>query len=490
MSNTLHRTPDAGAERLRDQALENLGLHFTSLDMMKRAGLPIIVSGDGSYLWDAEGRRYLDGLGGILSVQIGYGYGEEMGQAALEQLRQLPFHTNWAHAHPPSIELARVLCEELAPSMDRAFFVSGGSEAVEAAWKLTRQHFQARGEHRWKAIARRSAYHGVTLGALSLTGLPQYHAAFEPLVPGGLHVSNTNRFRRPADETEERFTAFLLDELEQTIVEADPGTVGMVIMEPVQNVGGFFTPPAGYFGGVREICDRYGVLLVADETIAGFGRCGEWFASQRYGMEPDIITCAKGLSSSYASIGAVLATERVWEPLNQPGQMFLHGQSFGGAPLQAALALKNIEIMRREGLLERVRENEDGFRAELEGLLDLDLVGDVRGAGYAWAVELVRDPDSLDTFDEAECDWLLRDLLSPRFLEEGLITRSDDRESPVVQFAPPLVAGPDEFREIAAILRRVLVEAGEQYERRRAGSGGSAASAQVGRGGRRSRPDG
>jgi adenosylmethionine-8-amino-7-oxononanoate aminotransferase len=435
---------------------------------MKRVGLPVFVRGDGCYLWDARGNRYLDGLGGILSVQIGYGFGEEMGQAALAQLRELPFQTNWAQAHPRAIELATTLCQDLAPRMQRAFFVSGGSEAVEAAWKLARQHFHARGEHRWKAIARRSAYHGVTLGALSLTGLPDAQAPFEPLMPGAVHVSNTNRFRRPEGETEAEFTGYLIDELEQAFVDADPDTVCMVILEPVQNVGGFFMPPAGYLDAVRAVCGRHGALLVADETIAGFGRLGAWFASDRFGGDPDIITCAKGLSSSYGSIGAVLATEGVWEPILAEGSgVFKHGISFGGAPLQATLALKNIEIMRREGLLERVRENEATFEAELAGLRELPIVGDVRGGGYAWAIELVSDPDTAETFSDEECNWLLRDFLSPRFLEAGLITRSDDRESPVIQFAPPLVAGPEEFRVIREILERVLGEAWEHYRKRR-----------------------
>ena len=261
---------------------------------------PVIVRGDGCYLWDADGKRYLDALAGLFCVNIGYGYGEEIGEAAAAQMRELPFYTNWSYAHPRALELSAEIVSVAPGDLSRVFFVSGGSEAVEAAWKLSRQYHAARGERRWKAIARNVAYHGTTMGALSINGIPSLRAPFEPLVPGVHHVRNTNRYRRPVEETEEEFTAFLLDELEQTIEAAGPDQVALVIMEPVQNAGGAFTPPAGYFAGVRAICDRYGILLCADEVITGFGRVGAWFGSERYDIRPDLITCAKGLSSAYA----------------------------------------------------------------------------------------------------------------------------------------------------------------------------------------------
>src|SRR5690349_4509731 len=308
---------------------------------------PVIVRGDGCYLWDAHGKRYLDALAGLFSVNIGYGYGEEMGQAALAQMRELPFYTNWSYAHPRAIELASEVAQLAPGDLNRVFFVSGGSEAVESAWKLARQYHHARGERRWKAIARRTAYHGTTMGALSINGIAAIKNMFEPLVPETFHVRSTNRYHRPEEETEEEFTAFLLDDLEQAIIAAGPSTVAMVIMEPVQNAGGAFTPPEGYWQGVRAICDEYGILLCADEVITGFGRLGEWFGSTRYEIEPDLITSAKGLSSAYASIGALIASDRVAEPFYGHDQMFKHGITFGGHPVQAAIALKNIEIMKR-----------------------------------------------------------------------------------------------------------------------------------------------
>jgi adenosylmethionine-8-amino-7-oxononanoate aminotransferase len=236
----------------------------------------------------------------------------------------------------------------------------------------------------------------------------------------------------------------------------------MVIMEPVQNAGGSFVAPEGYWAGVRALCDEYGILLVADETITGFGRVGAWFAAERYDIRPDIITCAKGLSSAYASIGAVVASPRVAEPFMAEGKMFSHGITFGGHPVQTAIALANIAIMRRERVVEGVQEREEAFRSTLAPLLDLPIVGDLRGAGYFWALELVRDKDSRATFSDDECEWLLRGFLSTRLLEAGLICRADDRGDPVVQISPPLVAGQDEFDRIAGILGDVLTEAGER----------------------------
>ncbi|HET7138427.1 MAG TPA: aspartate aminotransferase family protein [Gaiellaceae bacterium] len=453
---------------LQQAARDHLWLHFTRMGTYGSTDVPIIVRGDGCYLEDANGKRYLDGLAGLFAVQIGYSYGEEIGQAALAQMKELPFYTNWSYAHPRAIELAHEVAQLAPGDLNRVFFVSGGSEAVEAAWKLARQWHLVRGERRWKAIARRTAYHGTTMGALSINGIPALKNTFEPLVPETLHVRNTNRYHRPPGEAEEDFTAFLLDDLEQAILAAGPSTVAMVIMEPVQNAGGSFTPPAGYFQGVREICDRYGILLCADEVITGFGRLGDWFGSQVYDIKPDLVTSAKGLSSAYAAIGAVLATDRVFEPFLDEKAMYTHGMTFGGHPVMCAIALKNIEIMKRERVIENVRENESYFRGALEQLKELDIVGDVRGTGYFYAVELVRDRETRETFTDAESETLLRGFLSPRLFERGLICRADDRGDPVVQISPPLVAGRAEIDELTGTLGDVLAEAQERVDVRRA----------------------
>jgi adenosylmethionine-8-amino-7-oxononanoate aminotransferase len=454
---------------------------------MKGQEPPIIVRGDGCYLEDVHGKRYLDALAGLFSVNLGYGYGEEIGQAALEQMRELPFYTNWTYAHPRAIELAAEVASLAPGDLNRVFFVSGGSEAVESAWKLARQYFAVRegatqspgvepGEmvgrqvggpapgHKYKAIARDIAYHGTTFGALSLNGVEPLRTPFKPLVPEVRHVSNTNRYHRPPEETEEEFTAFLLDELERTIQEMGPETVCLIHMEPIQNAGGSFIAPAGYWKGVRELCDRYDILLSADEVITAFGRVGHWFASERYDIRPDIVTCAKGLSSSYAAIGAVVATDRVMEPFLDASSMYTHGITFGGHPVMSAIALKNIEIMKRERIMEHVLGNEDAFRSTLAQLLDLPIVGDLRGTGYFYALELVKDKETRETFSDEECETLLRGFLSPRLFEKGLICRADDRGDPVVQISPPLVATQAEFDEMTGILGDVLTEAWEQLD--------------------------
>jgi adenosylmethionine-8-amino-7-oxononanoate aminotransferase len=441
---------------LQRAAHDHLWLHFTRMGAPE---VPIIVRGDGCYLEDSNGKRYLDGLAGLFAVQIGYSYGEEVGTAALEQMKELPFYTNWSYAHPRAIELAQEVASLAPGDLNRVFFVSGGSEAVESAWKLARSYHAARGERRWKVVARRTAYHGTTMGALSINGIAGLKNDFEPLVPGTVHVRNTNRYHRPAAETEQEFTAFLLDDLEQAILAEGPDTVAMVIMEPVQNSGGSFTPPAGYFQGVRAICDRYGILLCADEVITGFGRVGAWFASDLYDIRPDLVTSAKGLSSAYASIGAVIATDRVFAPFAEGKAMYTHGITFGGHPVQCAIALKNIEIMKRERVVENVQANEQRFHDTLAQLLELDIVGDLRGTGYFYALELVKNKETRESFTHDECETLLRGFLSPALYERGLICRADDRGDPVIQISPPLIAGPAEIDEITGILGDVLAEA-------------------------------
>jgi adenosylmethionine-8-amino-7-oxononanoate aminotransferase len=466
---------------LQKAARDHLWLHFTRMAGYQEQEVPVIVRGDGCYLEDSNGKRYLDALAGLFAVQIGYSYGEEIGHAALEQLRELPFYTNWSYAHPRAIELAAEVASLAPGDLNRVFFVNGGSEAVESAWKLARQYHAVRGERRWKVVSRRIAYHGTTMGALSINGIASLRAPFEPLVPDVIHVWNTNRYHRPVEETEEEFTAFLLTDLEEAIVQAGPETVAMVIVEPVQNAGGSFTPPEGYFRGVRDICDRYGILLCADEVITGFGRLGSWFGSERYDIRPDLVTCAKGLSSAYAAIGAVVARDAVMEPFLEGTKMYSHGITFGGHPVQAAIALKNLEIMQRERIVEHVAEHEDEFHGKLSQLLDLPIVGDLRGVGFFYALELVKDKETRETFSDDECEDLLRGFLSPRLFERGLICRADDRGDPVVQISPPLIAGPEHFDEIVGILGDVLAEAWGRFDgRTRMQADGRATSAPEG----------
>jgi len=455
-------SPGFSPVELQQAARDHLWLHFTRMGGYAEAELPVIVRGEGCYLEDSNGKRYLDALAGLFAVNIGYSYGDEIGQAAHEQMRELPFYTNWSSAHPRAIELAAAVAELAPGDLTRVFFVSGGSEAIESAWKLARQYHTARGERRWKAISRNVAYHGTTMGALSINGIPALRTPFEPLVPSVAHARNTNRYHRPPEETEEQFTRFLLDDLEHVIDAEGADTIAVVIMEPVQNAGGAFTPPAGYFRGVREICDRHGILLCADEVITGFGRIGHWFACEKYDVQPDLVTCAKGLSSAYASIGAVITTDKVMEPFLEEKSMFSHGITFGGHPVMCAIALKNIEIMKRDRIVDGVRENENMYRSTLEQLLELPIAGDLRGAGCFYALELVKDKETKEGFSDEESETLLRGFLSPQFFERGLICRSDDRGDPVVQISPPLIAGQAEFDEMTGIIGDVLTEASKR----------------------------
>jgi adenosylmethionine-8-amino-7-oxononanoate aminotransferase len=454
MDSTTHLTPATDSD-LDERARRHLWLHFARMGSYADHELPVIVRGEGCHVYDRHGARYLDGLSALYCVNVGHGR-EELAQAAAEQARRLAFFTNWSYAHPAAIELAERIAGLAPPGLERVFFTSGGSEAVESAWKLARAFHRINGEQaRTKIVARELAYHGTTMGALSVTGLPSLKESFEPLVPGACHVANTNALRWPAG----RDPLWAADAIEERIVAEGPGTVAAVILEPVQNAGGCFEPQPGYFARVREICDRHGVLLISDEVICSWGRLGHWFGSERYGYVPDIITTAKGLTSAYIPMGAMIVADRVAEPFAHGSASFVHGFTFGGHPVAAAVALANIDIIEREDLCGRVLAHEAAFRGMLEGLRDIPIVGDVRGAGYFQAIELVKDRATLERFSRAEAEALLRGFLAPELYRRGLICRTDDRGDPVIQLAPPLIAGPAEFAEIESILRPALTEA-------------------------------
>ena len=448
---------------------EHLLLHFARNGAYAdgAADLLVLQRGEGPYVYDTSGRRYVDGLSSLFCAQLGYSYGEELGEVAATQMRQLAFNTNWATASPPAIELAERLSKvsgELA--LGKTFFTCGGSEAVEAAWKIARQFHLARGEPgRTKAIARRTAYHGVTLGALALTGVSSMKEMFGEPAIDVRHVANTNAFRPEVPDP--------LADVERAVEEEGPESIALIVAEPVQNAGGCLAPPPGYWEGLREIADRCGALLHADEVITGFGRLGEWFGSQRYGARPDIVTCAKGLTAAYVPMGAVLVRDEVAAPLYDAGRTLLHGVTFGGHPVCAAVALRVLDIYGRDHVLENVRALEPHLEQRLRGLLDLLLVGDVRGAGFFWAVELVAD--AADTpFGPLDRERLLRQYLPGRLREAGLIARADDRGDAVLQIAPPLIADRAVLDEIVDKMGEVLTDAGEWMTTHRAGAAAAA----------------
>jgi adenosylmethionine-8-amino-7-oxononanoate aminotransferase len=453
-------------ESLQEQAHRHLLMHFTRNGAFGPDGKPLLVleRGEGAYVFDTDGKRYFDGLSSLFCCQIGYSFGEEMAAVAGAQLSTLAFNTNWATAHPPAIHLAAALAERAPGDLNRVFFTNGGSESVEAAWKIVRQHYLAKGEpQRTKAIAREIAYHGVTLGALSFTGVRPMKEPFGAAPIPVVRISNTNRYRDPDGGDDAALCARLLDEVERTIIETGPETVAMLIAEPVQNAGGCLTPPDGYWPGLRALCDKYGIALVADEVITGFGRIGEWFASSRYDVAPDLITCAKGITSAYAPMGAVLVSDRIAEPLYEDGRMLMHGITFAGHPVAAAIALRNVEIFEREGVLENVRELEPYMGELLEGIKSrVPIVGDVRGAGFFWALELVRDASEA-RFSAEEREKLLRGFIAGRLLQEGLIARPDDRGDAVLHLAPPLISTRAELEEMAAKTEAVLADASAKF---------------------------
>ena len=448
-------TDDAGSN-LQEMARKHLWMHFSRMGGYDdQHEIPIIARAEGPYVYDDHGKRYLDALSALFCCNAGHGR-TEYGEAAAAQIKELDFYTNWSYAHPRAIELAAKVASLAPGDLNRVFFTSGGGESVETALKVVRQYHKLTGNpNKTKFIAREIAYHGTTLGALSATGVTGLRQPFEPFTPGGCHVPNTNLYRLAPGYGVEN----LAEAVAARIEFEGPETVAAVIMEPVQNAGGCFVPPEGYWQRVREICDHYDVLLISDEVICSWGRLGTWFGAQRFDYQPDIITTAKGLTSSYASMGAMIASDKVMEPFLDGTNSFVHGFTFGGHPMAAAVALANIAAFEEEGILEHVRENEHHLRAMLESLRDIPIVGDVRGAGYFHAIELVKDRDTKESFHGEQAESLLRGYLSGELFRRGLICRADDRGDPVIQFAPPLIAGPEQFEEIEAVLRPVLEEA-------------------------------
>ncbi|SEB25161.1 MULTISPECIES: aspartate aminotransferase family protein [unclassified Mycobacterium] len=425
---------------------------------------PIITRGEGVTIFDDRGKSYIDGLSGLFVVQVGHGR-EELAAAAARQAEQLSFFPLWSYATPTAIELAERIANYAPGDLNRVFFTTGGGEAVESAWKLAKQFFKLTGKPgKHKVISRSIAYHGTPQGALAITGIPAFKAPFEPLTPGGFRAPNTNFYRAPDAYAHdpEAFGRYCADRIAEAIEFEGPDTVAAVFLEPVQNAGGCFPPPPGYFQRVREICDQYDVLLVSDEVICAYGRIGSMFACDDFGYIPDIITSAKGLTSGYSPIGAMIASDRLFEPFNDGKTMFAHGYTFGGHPVSSAVALANLDIFEREGINTHVKETAPAFRATLEKLYDLPIVGDVRGEGFFYGIELVKEKAARETFNAEESERLLRGFLTPALWEAGLYCRADDRGDPVIQLAPPLISGQKEFDAIYDILRNVLDEAGRR----------------------------
>ncbi|HEX9035205.1 MAG TPA: aspartate aminotransferase family protein, partial [Streptosporangiaceae bacterium] len=391
---------------LQEAAKRNLWLHFTRHSPYAESDIPMIVRGEGQYVYDQHGKRYLDGLSGLFVSQIGHGR-TDVAEAGARQAAELAYFPLWSYAHPRAVELAERLASYAPGDLKRVFFTTSGSEAVESAWKLAKQYFKLTGEpSRYKVLSRYIAYHGTTHGALAITGLPDIKIPFEPLPAGGVRIPNTNFYRAPSFVADDvtAFGVWAADEIERAILREGPASVAAVYLEPVQNSGGCFPPPPGYFQRVREICDKYGVLMVSDEVICAFGRLGYIFGCERYGYTPDIITFAKGVTSGYSPMGGMMVSERLMEPYKKDETTFLHGVTFAGHPVSCAVALANLDVFEKEDLLGNVRGNEAAFRATLEKLYDLPIVGNVRGDGYFYGIEMVKDKATRETFSDEESE--------------------------------------------------------------------------------------
>ncbi len=455
-------SPHAQRSELQAMAQEHLLMHFTGAAAYTEAPPVIMTHGEGCWIEDETGHRYFDALAGLFCVQVGYSHGEEIGEAVKSQMMQLPYYTNWGVAHPSAVRLASRVADLAPEGLDRVFFTSGGGESNESAIKLIRQYHQARGEGtRTKFIARRVSYHGTSYAALSINGMTNFRKPFEPLMHGVRHVSNTKRYMRPAGETDEQLTAILIEEIESLILQEGADTVAGIFVEPLQNAGGSLVPPAGYCQELRRLSDEYGVLLVADEVISGFGRLGEWFASTRFGLRPDIVTFAKGIASAHVPLGGMIASSKVVDTvLNGPAKMYMHGLTYGGSPSACAAALANIEIMEREDVLANVRRNEEHFRTRLESLLDFDFVGDVRGAGYHFSIELVTDTDTGRWTGPIAAEDFVHDHLTPALHQAGVLCRVavDHGGTPLVQFSPPLIMTAEEIDWLVERVQEVFTE--------------------------------
>ena len=448
-----------------ERARRNLWLQMSRMGAYsENHEIPIIVRGEGTHVYDVNGKEYFDGISGLFTNALGHGR-PEFAEAAAESMNNLTFFPIWTYAHPKAIELAEKVASLAPGDLNRVFFTTGGAEANESAWKLARQYHKMRGDtDRYRVISRDIAYHGTTLGALTITSLENYRQPFEPLVPGAVKVPAVNFYR--AETHADDFEAFGLwsaQQIEEALLREGPETVAAVFLEPVQNAGGCFTPPPGYWQQVRAICDRYGVILVSDEVICAFGRLGTWFGGQKYDYVPDIITCAKGITAGYAPLGAMIVSDRVAEPFMEGDVAFQHGFTWAGHPLSASIALTSIGIIERENILGNVMANEDYFRQSLNDLKDLPIVGDVRGTGYFWGVELVKNQETKETWEGEEAERLLRGFVSPEMFRRGLICRSDDRGDPVVQLAPPLISTRDDIDFMVGTLREVFTEAVKRH---------------------------
>ena len=417
------------------------------------AATRVWVSGKGALITDAAGREYIDGLSGLWNVNVGHGR-QELGDAARQQMATLAFHSAYAGGtNEPAIALAERLSALVYPSINTFFFTSGGAEASETSFKTARFYWKALGQpDKIKVISRHRAYHGLTLAAMSATGLPAFWPMFEPRTPGFLHIDAPDPYRFVHTEPGVSLGVAAANKLEEAILREGPGTVAAFIAEPVQGAGGVIVPPPDYFARIREICDQYEVLLIADDVITGFGRTGRWFGLEHYGIEPDIMQFAKGITSGYVPLGGIGISDAIREVINgvPPGKRWMHAFTYSGHPTCCAVALRNLDILESERLVERAAAAGARLLEKLRGLESLDGVGHVRGLGLMAAVEVVADKATKQLFPPAAG---LTQKLTDALLDRGLYTRV---ALDCICLAPPLVTSDAIIDRIVDTLRETI----------------------------------
>ena len=446
---------------VRARAQAHLLPHFTKGAHWTSEHHGVIDRGEGCYVWDTDGTKYLDGLAGLFCTNLGHGR-HDLTAAAAKQMDRLAYFPNWGWSNPATSEAAEMIAHRAPGDIGQVFFVNSGSEAVESAIKFARNYHYAGGDTgRYKVIAREWAYHGTTIGTLAITGIPKFKTHFSPMLWDGVrHVPNTHGATIPDGGT--AADLWCVRAVEEMILAEGPETVSMVIAEPVQNGRGAVVPPPGYWQELRRICDRYGVLLCADEVINAFGRLGHWTGSERLGVVPDIITFAKGVTSAYMPLGGIMVRQPLVEQLwDSEDAMFNHGSTFGGHPVACAVAVANMRAMHDEGVLQHVLDHEDYFGRRLEALMDThDHIGEVRGAGYFWAVELWASRAEGRELSEHQHRGLRGGALADFIREARIMIRPDDRGATFLAISPPLVADKDVIDDLVARVDQIADRAG------------------------------
>jgi 4-aminobutyrate--pyruvate transaminase len=426
----------------------------SNLRVVREEGPLVLARGEGVYLWDTDGKRYIDGFAGLWNVNLGHGR-HELAVAAAEQIDEVAFvPTFFGLASPPAIELAAKLAELFPGPLNHMHFTSGGGESNETALKIARYYWYLKGQpDKIKIISRKMGYHGIAMGSLAATGIPAYHEGFGPGVPGYVHVLAPYKYRNGEGLTDEQFVAKLVDDLEQTIAREGAETIAAMIGEPIQGAGGVVPPPPGYWQAVTQVLKKHNILLIADEVISGFGRTGNMFGMQTYDFQPDLASFAKGVTSGYIPLGGVAVSDDIFDVLSTPDRMFMHGFTYSGHPVACAVALRNIQIIEEEGIPANAALAGDYLLAQLHRLLDdRPYTGEVRGKGCMFFVEVVADKTTKAKFDPA---LNTGPKLQASLRRNGLIVRASNDG---IAIAPPLIINESQCDQLAGTIAASLTE--------------------------------